>query len=101
MPGPYFIICANPTCEQVKQVRRPSDQQRHRFCSRKCSAIVVCNITKVAGAARLGGLAKAKQAQRAVVARVQGLTPLAAFRLGYDRGLQSKHRQLRKRSAAA
>lgn len=96
MAGPYFIVCANPACAAVKQVRRPSEQIRHRFCSRKCAAIVLCNITKIQGANRRGGLERGRLARLAVVARVSGLTPLAAFRLGYEKGLYSKYRQGRR-----
>jgi hypothetical protein len=98
---PYFIVCANPACGKVKQVRRPSEQKRHRFCSRKCAAIVICNITKVPGAPRLGGLARGRMLRLALMKQLDGLSPIAAFRLGYDHGLQSKHRQIRRRRMAA
>jgi hypothetical protein len=48
-----------------------------------------------------GGYASGKLRRLAVIARVQGLTPLDAFRLGYMRGLHSKHRQLKARVVAA
>jgi len=41
-----------------------------------------------------GGKNRAAMLRRQVLARLVGLTPIEAFRLGYVRGLQSKHRQI-------
>lgn len=91
---PLYITCQRPGCEAVKQVRTPSQQRRYRFCSPRCIGLVCQNIRH--GTAK--GVARSARARKArVLARVQGLVPLEAFRLGYQMGLESKLRQIRKR----
>lgn len=91
---PYFYECQRPSCGQLKQVRRPSEQKRHKYCSRKCAAMVLQNIKR---AYRKGVENSARARMRRVVDRVAGLSAIEAFRVGYDCGLRSKLRQLRKR----
>lgn len=91
---PLFIQCKRPGCEGVKQVRRVCDQRKVKYCSQRCIAIVTQNIRR---AGRKGIEASVRQRQRKVLLRVKGLSPIAAFRLGYVRGLQSKLRQIRRR----
>lgn len=97
-PGapPLFIVCQRAGCGKLREVRRPCEQQHEKYCSRRCAAFVTKNCARP-GVGRLGGLECARRARRALVKRLDGLTPLEAFRLGYDRGLQSKHRQIRRR----
>ena len=96
---PRFIVCQNPRCGQVKQVCRPYEQKIRKYCTRRCSNVVHGNITRAA--ASRGGLERARRARLALVARIAGLTPLEAFRLGYTKGLMSKTRQLHKRRETA
>lgn len=44
-----------------------------------------------------GGRTRALRARLALLARLDGVTPVDAFKLGYHRGLQAKWRQLRRR----
>lgn len=92
---PLHILCARPGCEGALRVRTPSEQRRHRFCSRRCAALVTQNIRRAQPGK--GGRTSGRRRQQASLARVAGLTPLQAFRLGYVRGLQSKLRQIRTR----
>lgn len=91
---PLFIQCQRPGCEGIKQVRCPSDQRKYRYCSQRCIALMTQNIKR---AGRKGVERSASARRRRVLERVKGLSPLEAFRLGYDRGLQSKLTQIRRR----
>lgn len=92
--APLFSCCARRSCGRVFGVRRPVEQRRRKYCSRRCAALVNQNIT---GAGSKGGLQAARVRRRRVLDRLDGLTVLQAFRLGYVRGLESKTRQIRKR----
>jgi hypothetical protein len=92
---PLFIVCKRTECRQLREVNRPYLQRRGGYCSRRCAAIVNQNISNAE--CGKGGLESGRRRQAAVVARVAGLSPIDAFRLGYVRGLQSKLRQIGKR----
>lgn len=91
---PRFIVCANPGCQHIKQVRRPHEQAFRKYCSRKCSNIVNHNITRAAAGA--GGRERGRRIRLAIRETLRSLTKIECFRLGYDKGLQSKHRQIRR-----
>lgn len=91
---PRYITCER--CGAVKQVRKPSEQ-RQRFCSRKCSAIVTMNIRHAASSK--GGLMRAHRVRMQILQRINGLSPLQAFRQGYRLGVEKRRRQYRKRMA--
>jgi hypothetical protein len=91
---PLFIVCKRPGCEQIRQVRRPYLQRRGGYCSSRCANLATHNLTRAAAAK--GGRVSASHKRTALVARLDGLSKLAAFRLGYDRGLQAKWRALRR-----
>lgn len=90
-----FITCERQACGAVKQVRNPYEQRTMRFCSRKCAGMVLKNITKIPGANSRGGLENVRRRRLAILARLEGMTVLEAFRLGYNKGLFSKIRQRR------
>ena len=86
VPGTLtFPRCRRPGCG-ARRVSRPRLLARPGYCSHRCAAL---------GSGL--GVARARALRRQVLARLQALTPLEAFRLGYVRGLQSKCRQIRKR----
>lgn len=91
----YYIVCANPKCAKVKRVRRPSEQRRHKYCSRHCANLMHGGPPK--GAASKGGTVRAQRCRARLLRSLAGLTPLEAFRRGYTIGLQSKLRQIHKR----
>lgn len=95
---PLFIVCGNPACAKVKAVRKPCEHRKQKYCSRSCASTMTAPARREASreACRRVGLARASQLRRALLARLTGLSPLEAFRMGYDRGLQSKWRQMRK-----
>lgn len=94
MTLPRFITCAH--CGAVKQVRKPSEQTQ-RFCSRKCSAMVTMNIRHAASSK--GGLMRAHRVRMQILQRIDGLTPLQAFRQGYRLGLEKRRRIYKRRAA--
>jgi hypothetical protein len=90
---PLRILCQRQGCENVLDVRCPAEQRRRKYCSRRCANLVNRNILR---AWRKGVDGSVRKRQRQVLARVAGLTPLEAFRLGYKRGLYSKLRQVKR-----
>lgn len=100
---PLFIVCAYAPCGKVHPVRNRHDQQRIKHCSHACASAATAHTRRDAcrDACRQVGLAWARTRRQRLLVRVQGLSPLAAFRLGYLRGLASKHRQIRRQKAAA
>lgn len=91
MALPLFITCQNPRCEKVRQVRKPYEQKRRKFCSHRCAALTHKGPTKAD--ARRGGLMNGHRRREAVRLKVADMTPLEAFRYGYTLGLQSKWRK--------
>lgn len=88
-----MVLCQRPGCEGVGTARDHTDHRRRRYCSTRCAALMTQN-WRAAQRAQ----ARATATRRAqVLARIQTLPPVEAFRLGYDRGLRSKWRQLRQR----
>jgi hypothetical protein len=86
-----FIECP---CGQLKQVKTRWHQARQKHCSRSCAQ-------HFAGASRedraRGGRTRGARARLAIMQTIGEMTPLQAFRCGYDRGLHSKWRQTNKR----
>lgn len=97
IPVELFITCARDGCGQVKRVRNRALQKIQRFCSRQCATSSRVGTVFCREAQSRGGKMRAHRARLALIARVAHLTPVEAFRLGYVRGLESKHRQLRRR----
>lgn len=83
---PLFITCKRSGCGELRQVETVEQQVKGGYCSHRCAALDH----------RLG-VERARKLRAAMLERLDGLTPLEAFRLGYVRGLQSKIRQIRKR----
>lgn len=94
---PLFIFCRRHACGAKVRVPNRWHQRTRRYCSKRCATIALEPIMRLVR--QKGGYASGKLRQRALLARVQGMTPVEAFRVGYLRGLQSKHRQLRRRAA--
>ena len=90
-----YITCQRPGCGQIREVNRPCEQRTRKFCSKRCANLVVCNVTRN-GNHRLGVEKSVATRKRKVLARVEGLSPLQAFKLGYKCGIESKCRQIRK-----
>lgn len=88
---PLFIVCANPACEKVREVRKRGDQKKQRHCSRRCALLMRPTLTR--DGMRRGGLERARRSRLARLARLPA-SPLDAFRLGYIRGWQSAKRQI-------
>lgn len=104
MPGPriaepLYITCLRHGCGVRVRVINRYQQRMRKYCSKRCSTVAHEPIMRLVR--RKGGLARAAMMRKAVIARVANLTPLEAFRLGYLKGLQSKHRQLKARGEAA
>lgn len=91
---PLYIECKRPGCGRLREVRCPAHQARGGYCSQRCNALVNQNIRK---AGLKGVWGSAHQRKRRVLARIDGLTPLEAFKLGYRSGLRSKSYQIRRR----
>ncbi len=92
---PLFITCQRPGCEKVHQVNSRWRQQKQKYCSLKCAAIVKQQSPEGRAASGRGARTRTAQERARLIASVQHLTPIEAFRLGYLRGLHSKHRQIR------
>ncbi len=81
-----FRRCKRRGCGKRRDVAHPKPLERPGYCSHRCAALDQ----------RLG-VNRASAMRRQLMARLDGLTPLQAFRLGYVRGLESKCRQIRKK----
>lgn len=90
--APRYVLCQRPGCGGYAVVRKPSEQGKRKYCSRRCANIVNYNITPEE--CGQGGTRRAARSRARLVTLLTGLTVLEAFRLGYTRGLQSKTRQL-------
>lgn len=90
--SPIYMTCTRPGCGVKREVRRPVDQQKRRFCSRRCAALVTRNIAK----SHLGFLVAAARRRERVIAQIVGMTPLESFRFGYHKGLNSKLTTIRR-----
>lgn len=97
---PLFITCEREACGKVIQVRDRCLQRVQRFCGLTCAAIARNSRPHTFLASQKGGKERGRRARLKIMERVKGMTPVEAFRLGYVRGLQSKHRQLANRRAA-
>lgn len=87
---PLFVTCQRPGCGQIREVRFPSQQKRGKYCSNRCQMLH-------RPCWHLGwpkGVAVRKQKVRD---RIEGLTLVEAFNLGYRAGLVGKLVHIRKR----
>jgi len=91
-----FHVCQNPRCGRVTDITydKPSKQRRRKFCSNACSNVHNINVKS---GWRLGLQKSVQTRKRRVLERVAGLDPVAAFKVGYRCGLESKCRQIRRR----
>jgi hypothetical protein len=88
-----LIVCHRRACGRVREVSRLSQQKRQKFCSRTCANLATANIR---GRYHEGVKRSAQNRKRRLLARVAGLTPLEAFKVGYRVGLEGKLTQIRK-----
>lgn len=93
---PLYMTCQRPECEAIKQVRTPFEQRTRKYCSQRCNGLANANIRR---AGRKGVDESARRRKRRLLERVQGMTPMDAFRAGYKAGLRSKIHQIRRRYA--
>lgn len=94
---PLYVTCEH--CGQLKEVANRQLQRVQRFCSRRCGTTARVNTNLSREYQSRGGKVRASRARARLMLTISTLTPLEAFRLGYSRGLGSKHRQIRKRLA--
>lgn len=88
-----YAMCQREGCENVFQLRRPSERGKRKFCSQRCNGMAYQRFSKEAmDRGRAKGIVTHK---RKVLARIDGLTPLEAFKLGYQCGQRTKHTRLR------
>lgn len=92
---PLYLECKWPGCGRLRQVRRPCQQRRGGYCSRRCAAITNRNIARADHVA--AGRESGRRRRNSIKARLRGLTKLEGFLLGYRNGLQSKWRSLRRK----
>ena len=93
---PLFVTCQRPGCGGIRSVRHPREQRRGKYCSRFCAAMMNQNLMKRPETRRNGLLAGIQSKKRKMREKVQGLTPLEAFQLGYETGMRSKVRYLKR-----
>lgn len=101
-PGPkptprpvLYIFCQRPGCGGIKRVRWPCEQRKLKYCGYSCSSIMTNNLRH---ADRRAAARHTRRTYKAIVrAKVEQLSPVAAFELGYKLGLNAKWRQLRQR----
>lgn len=89
---PLLVECQRPGCGAIVPVRCLSVQRRQKYCSLSCSAKVQSG-ANAAKASAAGVLAR----KRKVLARIDGMTPLQAWKAGYKVGMNGKLRHIRRR----
>ncbi|SRR5581483_9622430 len=87
-----LLTCARPECRRQKLVK----DRTQRYCSKRCAILMNPQMRNKSANSR-GGRMRAHRARMALLVRIQGKTPLEAFRMGYVRGLQASHRQITKK----
>lgn len=95
---PLFIVCANPACGALKQVKNQSEQRRRRFCSPRCNGAASGGVQHMTREARLAAAMKSKDVRRrAALVRWQGMSPLQIAREAYCMGWKAGARAVRRR----
>lgn len=89
---PLYIVCANPKCGKVREVKKRGDQKKQEHCSHACAMTMRRNLTREA--MRRGGLEAGRRRRAAAIARLDRFTKVEAFRAGYNRGFQSAKRKI-------
>lgn len=92
--GFLVITCQRLGCGQTRRVKTRYEQQRRKYCSRECAE--ACWSLSREAMSR-GGKVSARRRRAWMLDAVKDLTPLAAFKAGYVRGLASKTRQAKAR----
>jgi hypothetical protein len=94
-----WIECTRPGCRQLRQVRNRHEQKTRRFCSKRCAAIVRCNVQRGSHveSGRRGGLASGVRRRAALLQKLATLSPLAAYKLGRSEGWHAGVRSVRRR----
>lgn len=93
---PLYLTCR--TCGKVREVGKPSDQQR-----RKASRCLACagrrNLAQTDHHAtgRLGGLKSGERMRAILLQRIKGMTPLEAYRAGRRHGWHAATRKVLRR----
>lgn len=96
---PRFITCQRAACEAVVSVANGYEQRRRKYCSHRCAALAYQPLTAAEGAK--GGRERAHRARLAIRLKVETLPAIDAFRYGYKLGLESKRRQIKRRTKVA
>lgn len=95
--SPLTITCQNPRCGKEKVVKSRFEQRRQKYCSARCRAVMCMHSRPFTKAERaLASSRSIATRQRKVRERLAGLTVEQAFRLGYQLGVKSKLRYIRK-----
>jgi hypothetical protein len=97
-PKCLFIVCANPACEALKRVPSRSQQQRQRFCSRRCAGQICGAVAHLTREQRRAAALKSKRArQRRALRRLAKLSKVEVYRAAYSVGWKAGARSARRR----
>jgi hypothetical protein len=97
-PRCLFIVCANPRCEAVKRVPSRFQQQRQRFCSRRCAGQICGAVVHLTLEQRRAAALKSKRArQRRALRRLAKLSKVEIYRTAYSVGWKAGARSARRR----
>lgn len=98
---PLFISCQRHGCENIRSVRHAYEQRIRRFCSRSCASKVTRNLHRLSPQAfgAMGGKVSAERRRAAMFVKIQGLTPMQAYRKGRQEGWHAGERAMLKRLA--
>jgi hypothetical protein len=100
---PLFIVCANPACRKVKEVRSPYEQRTIKTCSRRCQAVVFNYAARnMTPEDRRRGAERSKVVRRRAAMRaLEGLTPVQIYRKAFSAGWHAGVQSARRRQVAA
>lgn len=88
-----FIVCKNPTCRAVVEVRSAYYQKRRKFCSKRCNGIMTGAKNIPREARSRGGHTSRQIRQAAAMARLAGLSPVEIWRQAYRAGWKTGRRR--------
>lgn len=96
---PRLIVCQNPACGIVKDVKKPYLQREQKYCSFQCRP---SNLARLSKATRRANARKANDVRRSRwLLQLKGLTPGEIYKRGYSVGWKAGVRRERRRTGAA
>jgi hypothetical protein len=93
---PLLVVCQHPECGCSFPVKSRWLQRIRKYCSLSCGAIMRNRAPGAFEASSRGAKLRTAQERARLMAEVKDMEPIEAFRLGYLRGLYSKHRQVQR-----